>query len=197
MHPDQFTLINSPNPDVITRGVKELSYHALLLDTLELGNSAKIQIHVGGVYGDKHRAITRFIHNYYKLPDDIRKRLIIENDDRLYNLADCLSIHKKTGIPVLFDNLHHLCFNSGEPNRNAMERASLTWTDDDGILMVDYSDQQRGERAGKHAESIDMILFEDFLKESDGLQFDCMFEIKDKEISALKALEMAKQFSLL
>jgi UV DNA damage endonuclease len=197
MHPDQFTLINSPNPDVIKRGIQELSYHALLLDTLELGNSAKIQIHVGGVYGDKNLAITRFIHNYDNLPDDIRKRLIIENDDRLYNLKDCLSVHEKTGVPVLFDNFHHLCFNSGESHREAMEKASLTWTDEDGILMVDYSNQQIGERTGKHAESIDMISFEEFLKENGGLQFDCMFEIKDKEISALKALEMAKKFSLL
>ncbi|HPM43453.1 MAG TPA: UV DNA damage repair endonuclease UvsE, partial [Candidatus Omnitrophota bacterium] len=79
MHPDQFTLINSRDEDIFGRSVKELLYHAEVLDLMGLDGTAKIQIHVGGVYGDKASSIGRFIKRYQELPGPIRKRLVIEN----------------------------------------------------------------------------------------------------------------------
>ena len=57
MHPDQFTIINSLENDVFLRSVRELAYHAQVLDMMELDNSAKIQIHIGGVYGNKNKRL--------------------------------------------------------------------------------------------------------------------------------------------
>lgn len=76
-----------------------------------------------------------------------RERLVIENDDRLYSLKDCLKINEQTGIPILFDNLHHECLNNGEPMREAMLAAHNTWKEKDGIPLMDYSSQEKGETA--------------------------------------------------
>jgi UV DNA damage endonuclease len=191
MHPDQFVLINSPSEDLFKRSVAELQYHADVLDSMQLDQSAKIQIHVGGVYGDKKVSTQRFIERYHLLPDAIKQRLVIENDDRLFSVLDCSQIHQATGIPILFDNFHHALLNNGESLQEAMDTCFKTWRDKDGLPMIDYSSQAPDERVGKHTFSIDEGDFVAFLKESKNYDFDLMLEIKDKENSALKALKVA------
>jgi UV DNA damage endonuclease len=190
MHPDQFTLINSVKTDVFQRSVDELTYHAQILDLMQLDTSAKIQIHVGGVYGDKDKSIKRFIKRHKELDDAIKRRLVIENDDRNYNLRDCMKIRSEINIPVLFDVFHHQIYNCGESLSEAFSIFSGTWKKKDGIPMMDYSLQEKGERKGKHAESIDPEDFQSFVKATKEFDLDIMLEIKDKEISALKALEI-------
>ena len=192
MHPDQFTLINSVNTDVFERSINELLYHTQVLDLMELDTTAKIQLHVGGVYGDKAESIQRFITRFEELDDRIQKRLVIENDDRLYTLQDCLQIHADTGIPVLFDAYHHELSSSGETVREAFDRFTNTWTAKDGVPMVDYSSQEPGKRKGKHAESLDVGQFKQFIEETNEFDFDIMLELKDKETSALKAVGALK-----
>lgn len=192
MHPDQFTLINSLKGGIFKRSVRELLYHARILDLMGLGMDARIQIHVGGVYGDKNAGIARFIERYTKLPEEVKRRLAIENDDISYTLADCLRISDAVGIPVIFDVFHHELNSSGESIARALEKAAVTWKKRDGILMVDYSSQKRNARKGSHSESIDMKQFSAFLKKSRGIDFDLMLEIKDKEKSAVKAVKAAE-----
>lgn len=191
MHPDQFTLINAIDPEIAERSVRELEYHALVLDTLGLGPSAKIQIHVGGVYGDRPASMARFICRYRQLPESIRRRLVIENDDRQYGLSDCLRLHAATGIPVLFDVFHHRLLHAGEETGQALAAAAATWGPEDGLPMCDYSSQKPGARPGTHTESIDCDDFQAFLAGSLPHDFDLMLEIKDKERSAGYALSMA------
>ena len=193
MHPDQFTLINSRDAAVLERSIRELRYHAAVLDLLGLDRTAKIQLHVGGVYGNKPASMQRFVTRYGELEDIIRRRLVIENDDRLYTLNDCLQIHEETGIPVLFDVYHHEVNNSGEALRDAVSLLTGTWKQPDGVPMVDYSSPAPGSpRRGKHAETIDLDHFQRFIDDTDGFEFDLMLEIKDKEASALQAVAALK-----
>ena len=194
MHPDQFVVLNSPNPKTVKNSIAELVYQGTVLDLMDLDSTANIQIHGGGGYGEKGSALARFAEVYHtQLPEYVKARLCVENDDRTYSLLDCLHLHELTRIPIIFDNLHHECVNNGEPMREAVEMAASTWKPArDGILMMDYSAQAPAERKGKHVQSISEQLFHDFLAETEGLDMDIMLEIKDKEASALKAVEVAR-----
>ena len=193
MHPDHFTLINSINNRVFENSVRELVYHAQVLDLMELDTSAKIQIHVGGVYKDKERSLSRFVERFGKLDEIVKGRLVVENDDSRYNLSDCLRISTQTEIPVLFDVLHHDVNSSGETIQEAFELFTKTWKTGDGLPMIDYSSQKAKHRMGRHIETIDLKEFTEFLDKSKPYDFDVMLEIKDKEKSALSAVEVASK----
>lgn len=190
MHPDQFVVINSPNKDVVKRSIAELQYHCKLLDAMKLDETAKVQIHVGGVYNDKSAAMIRFAETYSKLDKKITRRLVIENDDRSYSMKDCIELSKLIKIPILFDSFHHECLNNKESVKEAMASAEQKWKRKDGKLMVDYSSQKKGARKGTHTEHINLKNFEKFLLETRDFDFDIMLEIKDKEKSALKAVKL-------
>ena len=193
MHPDQFVLINSLRRIIVQRSIKELEYHCKVLDTMGLDSTAKVQIHVGGVYGDKEKAIDRFIIEYESLPITIKKRLVIENDHISYSLRDCILINQRIGIPVLFDTFHHHCLNNGESALETLTLAKKTWQKKDGLLMIDYSNQKPNSKKGTHAEHINLKHFKQFINETKRIDFDIMLEIKDKERSALNAIKLIKE----
>jgi UV DNA damage endonuclease len=64
MHPDQFVILNSPNDVILKNSINELTYHCKILDTMSLDATAKVQIHVGGAYGNKVKAIDCFVNTY-------------------------------------------------------------------------------------------------------------------------------------
>jgi UV DNA damage endonuclease len=196
-HPGQYTLINSPQQQVFESSAAELVYHAAMFDLMGLDETHKIQIHVGGVYGDKQGSLARFAERYPRLPEAARRRLVVENDDRLFSVADCLWLHERIGVPMVFDNLHHELLNNGEPLREALMAAGKTWGGAHGLLMVDYSSQEIGGRVGKHAPTLDPALFAAFMDEMRGLDFDIMVEIKDKETSALRGLDVLRARGLI
>ncbi|MFX0108589.1 MAG: UV DNA damage repair endonuclease UvsE, partial [Candidatus Hodarchaeota archaeon] len=138
MHPGQYTVLNSKDDIVYLNSIKDLEYHVQVLDLLGLGPSAKVQTHVGGVYGDKETSLNRFVERYKDLDVRIRKRYVIENDERSYSLSNCLDIHEKTGIPVILDILHHQANNRHESIHQAFSQANETWRRRDGIPIVHY-----------------------------------------------------------
>lgn len=196
MHPNQFVLINSPKKEAVKSSIDELIWHAQFLGLLGLDSRAKLQIHVGGVYEDRRTAIRNFIANYLQLPSIVKNHLVIENDDKCFPLNDCLKIYEAVGIPVIFDNLHHECLNQGETLFEAMMMTNATWSEQDGLMMVDYSSQQPGALKGRHIDSINIKQFSEFLSISQGMDFDIMLEIRNKEKSALKGVEIYKQLRM-
>jgi UV DNA damage endonuclease len=193
MHPDQFTLINSLKEEIFERSKKELIYHVEILDLMKLDKSDKIQIHVGGAYGDKKKSTERFITRFNELDDSVVQRLVIENDDKLFDLNDCLKINAQIHIPILFDIFHHRLYNSAtQTKQECFKLAVKTWNKKrDGIPMVDYSSQKVNGSPGQQAETINIEDFNLFLKQTKPFDFDVMLEIKDKEKSAIRAIELA------
>ena len=192
IHPDQFTLINAKEAIILKRSIRELEYHAQILDCMRLPLSAKIQLHVGGIYNDKAASLKRFAARYCDLPRTITRRLVIENDDRLYDLHDCINISCKTGIPIVFDLFHNELNASDMTFIESIRLFTKTWKTQDGLPIIDYS---TGQRKGfrKHADTIDINHFLSFLSKTKPFDFDIMLEIKDKESSAIKALKIADQ----
>jgi len=189
MHPGQYTVLNSINDKVVQNSIKELKYHTEVLNLLGLDSKAKIITHVGGVYGDKKNSIKRFIKRYRKLNESIKNHYVIENDDKNYNLKECLLINKSTSIPIILDFYHHFCYNSGESIEKVIENTFKTWNEKDGLPIVHYSSEHPVKGKFKHADEIHMNYFEEFIKMTNKHNFDIMLEIKNKEKSALMAIK--------
>lgn len=193
MHPGQYTVLNSPKEDVVSRAVEDLKYHTKVLESLAVGYDHKIILHIGGVYEDKQEAIGRFIKNYKLLESDIKKRLVIENDDKSYNIRDVLQIGKILSIPVIFDNLHHKINPSIESDKikteyEWMEECRQTWKPADGVQKIHYSQQHPVKGKGSHSETIRIQEFMEFYKGLEGAGVDIMLEVKDKNLSAVKCI---------
>lgn len=197
MHPGQFVNLNSPIPSVFEASIFDLSYHATVLGSMGLDTSCKMVTHVGGLYGDREASIRRFIKGYSHLPDAVKRRLVLENDDRLFTIWDVLAIHESTGIPVVFDMLHHEANNSATAaDRDIpalIERCLKSWDSErDGIPKIHFATQKPGNRPGAHADAIDVAAFLDLFNRTKHLDYDVVFECKDKEQSVLRIQQALK-----
>lgn len=190
MHPGQYTVLNSPNAAVVDRAIADLEYHAEIMAALEVDASHKIILHIGGVYGDKPAATARFITAYQQLSPRVKARLIIENDDRLYTIADVLELSAATGAPVVYDNLHNACNPSDPAQTDAdwIRLAQATWQAVDGPAKVHYSQQRVPGRLGAHTSTIYLQPFMAYFEAVAPLDVDIMLEVKDKNLSAVKCL---------
>ncbi|NLC03601.1 MAG: UV DNA damage repair endonuclease UvsE [Tissierellia bacterium] len=189
MHPGQYTVLNSPNEDVVFRAIKDLEYHNRFLDSLNVNKEHKIILHIGGVYGDKKSAIHRFIENYKTLDSNIKQRLVIENDDKSYNIEDVLGISKELNIPVIYDNLHNsvLPTDASKSDKYWIDKVRETWTKGHGPQKTHYSQQDKDKRAGAHSFTIKLEDFMNFAIALDN-DLDIMLEVKDKNLSAVKCI---------
>lgn len=199
MHPDHFCVLNSQNKEVLKRSISELIYHLEFLESIETSYEAKIQIHIGGAYNDKKQSIERFIENFKTLPTELKKRIVIENDERIYTLKDCLYISQKLKIPIVADYLHHQKNHNLENFKDIFKEVSTTWQTIDGPPIIDFSNEAKHKRQAAHATSIDTKEFKRFLLETTEVTktFDVMLELKDKEKSAIKAIKLTNQLGLL
>ena len=188
-HPSHFNALGSPNPVVVEKAIKELNKHSEIMDMMGLSTTVynKINIHVGGAYGDKEATLNRWCDNFNKLNDSTQKRLTIENDDKanMYSVGELYwGIHKVVGIPIVFDYYHHKFCTGGLSEQEALLVAAKTWPK--GITpCCHYSESRREEhldesiRAQAHSDLISGII------ESYGLDIDVVVEAKHKELAIL------------
>lgn len=189
MHPGQYTVLNSPDRGVVERSVADLDYHCQFLDALGMGPECKIILHVGGAYGDKCKAMFRFEQNYKNLSSSVKQRLVIENDDRIYNIREVLELGCLHSIPVVYDNLHHAvnpCAQQ-ETEQRWIELCAQTWKLPDGPQKIHYSQQAKDKKAGAHSDSVSVREFIEFVSVLPD-SCDIMVEVKDKNLSAVKCI---------
>lgn len=186
MHPGPFNVLASPNANVIQRTVRELTDHAVVMDLLGLSYTPynKINIHVGGAYGDKDNALDTWCRNFELLPDNVKCRLTIENDDKAnaFNVLDLMTIHNRVGIPIVFDYHHHTFNTGGLTHKEAFEIAYDTW---DGIVPAFHISEPRDEVKPRSHHDFIVNKVDTF-----GKDVDLMFECKQKDIALLKYKQM-------
>ena len=190
MHPGQYTVLNAADENIVTNAIADLDYHARIMDSLGLSPENKIILHIGGVYNDKKQAIKRFLKNYQRLDETVRKRLVIENDDKSYTISDVLIIGKALDIPVVFDNLHHQVnpCEENRPDSDWIDICKTTWKNQDGLQKIHYSQQHPDKKAGSHSKTIAITEFMAYYQELYGRDLDIMLEVKDKNLSAVKCI---------
>lgn len=183
-HPGQYTVLGSARDEVVEAAIAEVEYQARMLRAFGLDRSHKIVVHMAG-------DPARFATGVARLSEDARGRLVLENDER-WSLADVLEIARPLGLPVVFDAFHHQLLPSFEDEsvRDAVMRTGATWTGADGRQEVHFSTQADGKRPGAHADSLDLAAFRAFAAAVGDLPLDCILEVKDKERSTLRALEV-------
>ncbi len=127
-HPSQYVLLNSPDPKLTARSVWDLASQGEMLDRMGMDDTAVLVTHVGGVYGDPEASRARWVTTWETLPDDVRRRLVLENDDIRFSASDVLWIHERTGVRCVFDYQHHWCLNPERLDMVEALRAFLaTW----------------------------------------------------------------------
>lgn len=184
-HPGPFNVLVSPNEKVVLNTITDLSLHGEVFDLMGLNRTPYnvINIHCNGVYGDKVSAMDRFCRNFDRLPDSVKTRLTVENDDKasMYSVKDLMYIHKQIGIPIVFDYHHHKFCTGDLSEREALEMAMSTWPK--GIKpVVHYSESAIGKMPQAHSDYIfDKI-------NTYGYDLDIEVEAKMKELAVLTYL---------
>ena len=188
MHPGQYTVLNSLQPEVVHKAVRELEYHASFLEAVDPAQGT-MTLHVGGAYGDKTAALARFAVNFTQLSPTAQRRLTLENDDRIFTAGEVLGLCQQLGVPLIFDFWHH-----------KLNPTAHTW--DDGLdTLLPQIVNTWGERVPKfhlssarglgtaHADLIEPVDFgqvEHFLGSFGGDKpYDLMLEAKLKDVALL------------
>ncbi|MEA3337108.1 MAG: UV DNA damage repair endonuclease UvsE [Chloroflexota bacterium] len=206
-HPSLHVVINSADDALVAKSAADLSVQARLLDAMGLGVEAVIVIHVGGVYGNAAAARERFVRNLVRLPEATRRRLVLENDDGRFCVEDTVWIHQRTGIRLVFDNLHHLIHNPERvPTAEALAMCLGTWPPDvrpkihfssprTEMRVNEQRDPETGRRTQvlqepiwtRHADFVNPFEFIALMQQAASLRpFDVMLEIKAKDLALLR-----------
>ena len=191
-HPGPYNCLGSPYDDVIEHTIRDLKYHADILDIMELDQNSVMVIHGGGIYKNKDKTIDRWCDNYEKMPDNIKKRLVLENCEKNFSIEDCLKVSEKVNVPIVFDTHHYNCYKKLHPDEKFEEpeyyipKILETWNRRNIKVKFHVSEQGAG-RIGHHSDYIEILpeyLLE--IPEKYGQPIDIMIEAKMKEKSIMK-----------
>lgn len=186
-HPGQYNVIGATSKDVLENTTRDLKYHADVLDLMGLDDNSVMVIHGGGVYNDKKKTKERWCKQYMELPENVRKRLVLENCEKNFSIIDCLEVSDTVNIPVVFDTHHFECYKLLHKDEKFKEpeyyipKILETWSRRNIKPKFHVSEQGAG-RTGHHSDFIEEIpeyLLE--IPEKYKVEIDIMIEAKMKE----------------
>jgi UV DNA damage endonuclease len=188
-HPGHFDILPTHNPDALKRTVRDLNQHAQIMDMMDLRQDHynTINIHVGGAYGDKETTLQRFCENFGLLQLSARKRLTLENDDKvnMYSVKDLYEgAYKEIKIPIIFDFHHHRMCDGGLTEREALSLAASTWPSGIRPLTHYSSSKKLNEDSSTNHQAHADYLHEEI--NTYGINIDIELEAKAKELALAK-----------
>ena len=194
-HPSEYCILNSTRREVIENSIEILKYHYNLLKYLKIKDPILV-LHVGSREFGKEKALSRFIHTFQKLPKEIKEVIAIENDDKSYNIEDCLYLSSKIGTPLVLDYHHHLCNPTVKSLEELLPKVIDTWKDKKYIPKMHFSSpksKQKKEFRSHHdyIHSDDFIAFLELLKKVDS-NIDIMIEAKRKDEAMFRLIRELK-----
>ncbi len=186
-HPDQFVVLNSARPDVVDKSVTELEYQS---EVAEWVGADVVNIHGGGAFGDKQKALAEFARNLKRLSQRARSCLTVENDDRTYTPADLLPLCRAEGIPLVYDVHHHRCNRDGLSIEEATVHAIATWNREPVFHISSPIEGWKRPRPERHHDFIDVKDFPNCWRE---LDLTVEVEAKAKEVAVLKLMKQVAE----
>lgn len=203
-HPGQFNVLSTKEENKFQNTARDLGYHAEILDLMGMDQDSVMVVHGGGVYEDKKAAIERFISNFLRLSENIKRRLVIENCEKSYNIEDMLYISGQTGCPVVFDTHHYTCYNKGcKRYFTKMKDADYyipfildSWIKRGIKPKFHISEQRPGKHIGAHSDYVECI--PDYIleiPEKYDIDIDIMIEAKQKEDSIFHLYKIYPELS--
>lgn len=187
-HPGQFNCLTSPREHVVQNCIRDLRLHGELMDVMGMPRTpeSKINIHLGGSFGDRDSAIDRWCKNFERLPESVKSRLTVENDDKAgcFSAKDLYRVWQRTGVPTVFDYHHHKFCDGGLHERDALHLAVSTWPVD--IRPVTHYSESAKHREGRDVAATAHSNFVDGPVNDWGLDVDCVVEAKAKELAVIQ-----------
>ena len=181
-HPDQYAVLNSMDSKIVKNTVEILEYHYKIMDALGIKDKIII-LHVGSSACGKKASITRFINNFNKLPDHIKKCIAVENDDKVYNIKDVLELCHKINVPMVLDYHHFICNNEKEDINDYLKEIIDTWNGKIPKMHFSSPKSKLKKEFRSHSDYINKECFIEFiniLKKQDK-DIDIMLEAKAKD----------------
>ncbi|MFE8695909.1 UV DNA damage repair endonuclease UvsE [Cytobacillus sp. FJAT-53684] len=190
-HPNQFTLFTSPREEVTANSIKDMQYHYTMLEAMGIIDQAIINIHIGGAYGDKEMALSRFHQNIKSLPTHIKKITTLENDDKTFNVEETLQTCEKENMPMILDYHHYLANKNDNDLSQYLQRIFNTWEVSGLIPKVHLSSPKSEKAFRSHADFVSLDFVLPFLKMAKELNtdIDIMIEAKQKNLAMQKLVE--------
>lgn len=193
LHPDQFCVLNSTNKDVVKNSIEILKYHYNILNKLKVKNKVLV-LHVGSNAFGKSNSLTRFINNYMILPKSIRDTIVVENDDKVFNIKDCLYLNEKLNVPIVLDYHHHFCNNDGINLYDYIEDIFNTWKNINPKVHFSSPKNLTKKEIRSHNDYIDSNKFIEFVEDIKHLDYDIdiMIEAKKKDEALFRLIRELK-----